>query len=114
MSDIQASHSRDVWTSVQDDTVSLRGNGATCLLSQHTMNRFVIQPAYAGGVAWCTEHSGCRVEYLNFHCVVCGWTVREVGGGSIKCWVPFIKEKVPNEVIKIDLTDVFPKCLEQG
>ena len=45
--------------------------------------------------------------------VVCRWTEREGGGSSSsESRVLFVEEEVPNEIIKVYLTNVFSKCLE--
>ena len=45
--------------------------------------------------------------------VVCCWTEREGGGSSSsESRVLLVEEEVPNEIIKVCLTDVFSKCLE--
>ena len=54
------------------------------------------------------------MKYVDFCCIVCGWAEGEVGRGSDGYWILFIKEKVPNKVVEVDLIYVFPKCLKQG
>ena len=51
------------------------------------------------------------MEDRNVLDVFCGWTEGE-RRDSGESWVLLVKEELPDEIIKIDLTDVFPQCLE--
>ena len=72
----------------------------------------MIQPADArGSVAWCAECGSRGMEYTDVCCVACDWAVGK-GRSSIEHWVPLIKEKVADEVVKVHLSYVRPECLE--
>ena len=85
----------------------------TCPPSWGAADSFVVQATDPGRVAGGAEGSSCRMEDGDLDNVVCRWTEREGGGSSSsESQVLFVEEEVPNEIIKVYLTDVFSKCLE--
>ena len=108
-SDIKTSHPRDTWFGIEDNTVSSRSDDVSCLPSRSAADGLAIQPVDAGGIARRAEGGGCRVKYMDLCDVARAWAVGK-GGGAIECRVLIIKEKESDQVIEVDLTDMFPEC----
>ena len=49
------------------------------------------------------------MEHRDLCDVVGSWAERK-GGSSGECWVLFVKEKAPDEIIEVHLTNVFSEC----
>ena len=54
------------------------------------------------------------MEYVDLQDIARAWTILRNGGGSIKCWVLFVKEKVPDKGVEVYLTNVLPKRMERS
>ena len=87
------------------------GNDVTHSPSWGAPDSFAVQSTDAGRITWRTEGGRCRVEDRDLLDIVCGWAERK-GGDSGERRVLFVKEKMSDKIIKIHLTDVFPKCLQ--
>jgi len=110
-SNVQTSHPRSIRSGVQDDTVTSGGCDIACLPPGSTPDGFTVQTANTGRVARRTKDGSCGVKDRDLHNVICGWAERE-GRESNEFRVLFIKEKISNEVFKVQLANMRPECLE--
>ena len=83
------------------------------LPTRSTPNGFAVETTSPRRIAWRTEDCGCGVENGYLLDSLGGWA--EWKGGRLSgSWVLLVEEKYPDKIVKVDLTNLFPKCRERG